>query len=124
MSLDEVFILETRMWEAAKKRDRNAFLELVDEDAVMVCGGYQCTGKEYGDIISEFDCRDFCIDYFEIVNEDINSIQVHYQITTEVNDIRNLDLSGSFHVTTTWARKDEKWVVVFNMDQKIKESKD
>ena len=122
MSIDEVFILETKMWEAAKARDRNAFLELVDEDAVMVCGGYQCTGKEYADVIENFDCRNFSIDYIEIVHEDINSIQVHYQITTEVNDIRNMDLSGSFHVTTTWARKDEKWVVVFNMDQKIIEN--
>ena len=122
MSIDEVFILETKMREAAKARDRNAFLELVDEDAVMVCGGYQCTGKEYADVIDKFDCCDFSFDYFEIVNEDVNSVQVHYQITTEVNDIRNMDLSGSFHVTTTWARKDEKWVVVFNMDQKIIEN--
>lgn len=36
--------LEKSMWEAARKRDKEAFLELVDENAVMVCGGFRCTG--------------------------------------------------------------------------------
>ena len=32
--------LEIKMWNAAKNRDVKAFLELVDEKAVMVCGGF------------------------------------------------------------------------------------
>ena len=50
-----------------------------------------------------------------------NSIQVHYVIRLEVNDMRNADLSGVFHITTTWNMKDGKWKVVFNMDQRIVE---
>ena len=34
--------LEEKMWRAAQSRDRAAFLELVDENAVMVCGGFRC----------------------------------------------------------------------------------
>lgn len=49
MNYEEIYTLEKRMWDAAKNRDCKAFLELVSEDAVMVCGGYRCTGKEYSE---------------------------------------------------------------------------
>ena len=55
MKFGEVFDLEKNMWEAAKNRDTDAFLDLVSEDAIMVCGGFRCTGKEYSGIIAEFD---------------------------------------------------------------------
>lgn len=31
--------LEIKMWTAAKNRDSKAFLEVVDKNAIMVCGG-------------------------------------------------------------------------------------
>ena len=37
--------LEEKMWRAAQARDKAAFLELVDVNAVMVCGGTRCTGR-------------------------------------------------------------------------------
>lgn len=37
---------EEMMWEAAKNRDSAAFLALVDENAVMVCGGARLSGAE------------------------------------------------------------------------------
>jgi len=46
-----VYELEVQMWEAAKNRDAEAFLEVVDESAVMVCGGFRCTGADYAEII-------------------------------------------------------------------------
>ena len=48
--------LETQMWEAAANRDSKGFLRLVDENAVMICGGYRCSGAEYAAVIGEFDC--------------------------------------------------------------------
>lgn len=54
--------LEEKMWKAAQARDRAAFLELVDVNAVMVCGGFRCTGAEYAEIIAEFDCASFEIE--------------------------------------------------------------
>ena len=42
-----IYELEVRMWEAAKHRDPEAFLEVVSPDAVMVCGGQRCAGAEY-----------------------------------------------------------------------------
>lgn len=47
--------LEIKMWNAAKSRDSKAFLEVVDENAVMVCGGFRCSGVDYAEIIKEFD---------------------------------------------------------------------
>ena len=119
MSKDEIYELEVAMWEAAKGRDSKAFLNLVCEDAVMVCGGYRCTGKEYAEIISYFDCKSYSLHHFEVVNEDSGSIQVHYVLTLEVHDEKNMDLAGTFHITTTWRYIDETWKVVFNMDQRI-----
>ena len=50
-------------------------------------------------------------------------MQVHYVITLEVNDEKNMDLAGMFHITTTWHLIKDKWKVVFNMDQRIVEQK-
>ena len=111
--------LEIRMWEAARNRDKEAFLNLVSEDAVMVCGGYRCTGAEYARIIEEFDCRDYMISDFEVVAENYEFIQVHYMITTRVNDEANKDLAGTFHISTTWKRFGENFKVVFNMDSAL-----
>ena len=36
-----------------------------------------------------------------------------------VDDMRNRDLEGSFHITTIWIREGDFWKVVFNMDQRI-----
>ncbi len=116
---EEALKLETSMWEAAKRRDKNAFLRLADDSAVMVCGGYRCTGREYAGIIADFDCRSYTIEHFEIVCSDTESVQVHYVITIEVKDPRNSDLAGKFHVTTTWSRKGGRWKIVFNMDQRV-----
>lgn len=57
------------MWEAAKNRDAEAFLEVVDESAVMVCGGFRCTGADYTEIIKEFDVAQYRISNYEVIEE-------------------------------------------------------
>lgn len=111
--------LEEKMWRAAQSRDRAAFLELVDENAVMVCGGFRCSGADYAGMISEFDCASFVIEGFEIVCETPYMKQVHYVITTTAGDNKNADLSGKFHVTSTWRNSGGSWKLVFNMDSRI-----
>ena len=119
MNKEDIMVLETKMWEAAKNRNVVEFLNVVSEDAVMVCGGYRCTGKEYAEIISFFDCKSYNIVNFETICEDTSSVQVHYVIKLEVNDDKNSDLAGTFHITTTWKDQDGRWKVVFNMDQRV-----
>ena len=119
MNKEDIMVLETKMWEAAKNRNAVEFLNVVSEDAVMVCGGYRCTGKEYAEIISLFDCKSYNIINFETICEDTSSVQVHYVIKLEVNDDKNSDLAGTFHITTTWKNQDGRWKVVFNMDQRV-----
>ncbi len=111
--------LEEKMWRAAQARDKAAFLELVDENAVMVCGGFRCTGAEYAEIITEFDCASFEIEGFEMVCETPDAVQVHYVITTAAERPENADLSGKFHVTSTWKKCGGRWKLVFNMDSRI-----
>ncbi|MBQ9484060.1 MAG: nuclear transport factor 2 family protein [Ruminiclostridium sp.] len=119
MNSDEIYKLETSLWEAAKRRDKAAFLRLTDDSTVMVCGGYRCTGSEYAGIIADFDCRAYTIENFEVVCSDTESVQVHYVLIMEVKNPRNSDLAGKFHVTTTWHRKDGRWKIAFNMDQRM-----
>lgn len=107
--------LEERMWEAAQNRDAKAFLELVNEDAVMVYGGSRCTGAEYAEIIKDFDCKSYEIDRFEIVCNAAEYVQTHYIVIPEAEEDRNQDLAGSFHVTTGWRKKDGIWKVAFHM---------
>ena len=111
--------LEIAMWEAAKNRNAAAFLELVDETAVMVCGGFRCSGYEYAQIIKEFDVAQYQISDFEIIEETEQICQIHYVIETMVSDSKNKDLEGKFHITSTWKKIDEAWKLIFNMDSRI-----
>ncbi len=116
MSIKE---LETAMWDAAKNKDASAFLEVVDEAAVMVCGGFRCSGAEYAQIIKEFDVAQYQISDFEIIEENDQICQIHYIIETKVSNRKNEDLEGRFHITSTWKQTAEAWKLIFNMDSRI-----
>ncbi len=111
--------LEIQMWEAAKNRDKEAFLKLVDKNAVMVCGGYRCTGSEYAEIIREFDCKTYEMVAFEEIVNMPEICQVHYVIKTDVDSDINQDLAGIFHVVSTWKKINDEWKLIFNMDSRI-----
>lgn len=117
---NQIKSLETQMWEAAKLRDTKRFLDLVSTDAIMVCGGYRCTGLEYSHYIAEFDLASYQMEQYETVICTENIVQNHYIITTMVNDKSNSDLEGEFHITSTWEHKNEGWKLVYNMDSRIK----
>lgn len=144
MKSDFINELERAMWQAAKDRSRADFLNLVDENALMICGSFRCSGKEYANIIEDFDLADYEISDFEIVaetelteevlkktgkaenehREPMNAefgkiVQVHYSIETKVSDKKNGDLAGKFNITSTWKNSGGKWKLVFNMDSKI-----
>lgn len=114
-----VYELENKMWQAAKDGNKEEFSQLVSADAVMVCGGYRCTGAEYVEFISDFGISDFDISNFEIINEADKTVQVHYIVTTTADSPENADLAGKFHVTSTWELQGDKWVLIFNMDSRI-----
>jgi len=44
---------------------------------------------------------------------------VHYVISTFVSDVRNKDLEGRFHITSTWKCVENTWKLIFNMDSRI-----
>lgn len=114
-----IYGLEQKMWQAAKDGNKAEFTKLVSADAVMVCGGYRCTGAEYAEFVSNFGISAFEITGFEVVHETDNSVQVHYIVRTTADAPENADLAGTFHVTSTWKNCDGKWVLVFNMDSRI-----
>lgn len=110
---------ETKMWKAAKNRDKEGFLKLVDENAVMVCGGYRCTGAEYAQIVKEFDIASYEMSDFEVIFRTEDMFQVHYLIETKVSREENKDLEGVFHITSTWKRYGDIWKAIFNMDSRV-----
>ena len=115
----EIKELEIAMWEAARNRNSESFLELVEENAVMVCGGFRCSGLEYSNIIKEFDLSSYEISDFEVIFSTDEICQVHYVIETKVSREENKDLEGLFHITTAWSKSGGKWKVIFNMDSRI-----
>lgn len=48
MLLDEKVInMEKNMWEAFSNGDSTTFVQLVSNEAIMICGGYKTSGAEY-----------------------------------------------------------------------------
>ncbi len=118
---NEIYSREVNMWEAAKNGDKRAFCGLVAEDAVMVCGGYRCTGAEYSAFTENFGISAYEISNFEIVLEADNVCQSHYIVKTAADCPENSDMAGTFHVTSTWIRRGGDWALIFNMDSRITE---
>lgn len=116
MNLNDAMMMEMSMWQACQTRDGAAFLKVADEEAVMIRGGRKRTGKEYSEIIANFNIVSLQFDSFDILCETDDILQVYYTVRTEAG---NSDLAGKFNVTTTWFKIAGKWKVIFNMDQKI-----
>lgn len=114
-----IFKLENEMWQSAKNGNKSDFAKLVSPNAIMVCGGYRCTGAEYAEFISGFGISAFEISNFEAIHETENTIQVHYIVRTTADSPENSDLAGKFHVTSTWENSSGEWKLVFNMDSRI-----
>lgn len=114
-----IFELEQKMWNAAAKRDKETFLQLVSPEAVMVCGGFRCSGADYAELIKDFGISSYEITNFETVAETEQLVQVHYIVKTIADSSETADLAGMFHITSTWAKKNGTWKIIFNMDQRI-----
>ena len=118
-TLEFVKSLETKIWDASVSKDKKGFMNFVSPDAVMVCGGYRCLGKEYAQFVSEGIVLSYKFINFEVVYESEEVIQVHYVVDTEAFDDKDADCAGKFHVTSTWQRQDGGFKLIFNMDSKI-----
>lgn len=117
--MEEVIQMEYDMWEAALHRDTDGFKKLVSPDAVMVCGGYRCLGREYAGFIAEFNISGYAISNIEVICSNDSEVTLHYVIRTQSEDPNAQDLTGAFHVVSIWRRKDQKWSLIFNMDSRI-----
>ena len=110
---------ELIMWQAAVDCDRAAFMSVVAEDAVFVCGGYYCSGAEYGWLICDVGIGSYDIREFETIHNDACTVQVHYIVLVQAKRQEDADLSGLFHVTSTWKNSEDGWKLIFNMDSRI-----
>ena len=114
-----IYELEQEMWKSAAKGDKEAFLRLVSPEAVMVCGGFRCSGADYAELIKDFGISSYEITNFETVAETEQLVQVCYIVKTAADSPETADLAGVFHITSTWAKKNGTWKLIFNMDQRI-----
>ncbi len=119
MQMNEIYELERKMWDAAVSGDKPAFLDVVSETAVMVCGGYRCTGAEYAGFIGDFGVAAYEISGFEMTAESDDMIAVHYIVNTQADSPENGNMAGNFHVASVWKKTGGKWQLVFNMDSRI-----
>lgn len=119
MQMNEIYELERNMWDAAVSGDKPTFLDVVSETAVMVCGGYRCTGAEYADFIGDFGVAAYEISGFEMTAESDDMKTVHYIVKTQTDRPENADMAGKFHVASVWKKTGGKWQLVFNMDSRI-----
>ncbi len=115
----QVIQLEHDMWEAALHKDAEAFSKLVLPEAVMVCGGYRCSGSEYAGFIRDFDISGYSICDMEVISASEKEVTLHYVLRVEADNADAKDLEGLFHVVSIWKRCGDTWNLVFNMDSRI-----
>lgn len=113
---------ELAMWDAALNRDAAAFSALVCDDAVMLCGGYRCSGREYASFLSNFGLAGYEITAYETVYACEDFVQTHSVVQTTVNRPEDADLAGVFYVVSSWKRFGNEWRLIFNMDSRTAQS--
>jgi hypothetical protein len=114
-----IFELEHKMWESASNRNVVAFKSLVDDNAVMICGGYRCLGAEYAEFIKDFYINTYKIKSEEVIFLSDDAVQIHYTIDIDTMLPEAVDLAGTFHVVSLWKRVNNLWKLYFNMDSRI-----
>lgn len=114
--------LEISMWKTVVNNDINQFFKLVSKDAIMVCGGYRCSGEEYSQFIPHFKSIKYDILNYETILITNDIVQNHYVITTSTDNQESVDLCGTFHITSTWKKINSNWILMFNMDSRITEN--
>ena len=90
-----IFELEQKMWNAAAGRDKEAFLQLVSLEAVMVCGGFRCSGADYAELIKDFGISSYEITNFETVAKTEQLVQVCYIVKAAADSPETVDRAGS-----------------------------
>lgn len=113
--------LEHEMWEAVLRRDGDAFRRLVSPDAVMICGGYRCGGSEYAEMVADFSISEYAIEQMEVVSASEDEVILHYLLRVAVDNSRDADLAGLFHVVSVWKCAGGSWNLILNMDARIVE---
>lgn len=115
----QVIQLEHEMWEAALHRDADAFKRLVSPTAVMICGGYRCSGSEYAGILENFYISGYSMGNMEVVSSSDDEVVLHYTLRVHVENARDKDLEGLFHIVSIWKRSGGTWRLILNMDSRI-----
>lgn len=113
--------LEHDMWEAALHRDVDAFKSFVSPTAVMICGGYRCLGSEYAGILENFYISGYSISDMEVVSSSDDEVVLHYILRVNMENARDKDLEGLFHIVSIWKKSGDTWQLILNMDSRIVE---
>ena len=113
--------LEHEMWEAGLRRDGGAFRRLISPNAVMICGGYRCGGSEYAEMVADFSISEYAIEQMEVVSASRDEVILHYLLRVAVDNSRDADLAGLFHVISVWKCAGGSWNLILNIDARIVE---
>jgi len=113
---EKIINFEKQMWEAFATGNSELFEKFVSKDALMICGGYRETGSEYTSIVSQIRLQGYELTDIIVKEVDLNVILINYIV-----NVKSFDsvLNGKYRVSSVWAKKDEKWKVVFNQDSRI-----
>ncbi len=108
--------LEEKMWHAFATGNQEVFSELVLDDALMICGGFRESGREYAQMVSQVRLESFKISEF-IATE----LHDEFCLTNYIVEVicPSPDLAGKYRVSSLWKMVGSKWMLTFNQDTRL-----
>ena len=113
----EILKIENDMYKALLGGNKAQFQEIVDESALMVCGGYKETGKIYSGYVGSIKLKAYEIKEFEIKEIASDVILSNYIVNIDSFDP---NFTGDYRVSSLWKKVNGKFTLHFNQDIKIK----
>lgn len=120
-SLAETLInYEKQTWKLAKRKDLKAFAEFIAEDFIGVYPDAEnVTKNELLKSLGSIDLKDFELTDFKTAMLNKDAYIITYKATSRIVADEK-EISASVNVLAGWARRDDKWQIVFFRESSLK----
>jgi len=118
-SINEVIRLEEKVWKAAQDRDAEAFKKLVPSDAVMIFQSGVVTQPQYLAAINARTIERYELGRMRGFMPNATTVILYYRARRIGEESGAGFPAGEVVESTTWIKRDRRWVAILNQETPV-----
>jgi hypothetical protein len=121
--INSVIRLEKRVWEAAQRREADAFADLVPLDAVMIFQSGVISQPEYLSSMHERTISRYELRNFRGFMPNASTVILYYEALRLGNEAGRIFPEGTVIESTIWIKRGRRWVAIVNQETPVQASR-